>query len=135
MMEQVKSFTIGNATYNAGRASAVNQDKLLSLITGSVMERALSMQALGGVVDDAVLVPMFMGMDQGYKSQITTLIMGAIVINGTTQRVSVADFDGRMVEYNTLLSQLLQWNLADFFTWLSSVLSGAAQAQQASQVL
>ena len=46
-MSNVKSFTVGNATYNAVMASAVKQDELLSLLTGTIMERGLAAMRLG----------------------------------------------------------------------------------------
>lgn len=124
-MKRVESFTIGNVTYNAVRASAVDQDRLLGLISDPVTSRALNMAQLlgGGELSDRELVPMFMGMPHEFKTTVAAILMHKVVINGTETVVTVADFDGRMVEYNTLLSRLLQWNLADFFTYLSSVLN------------
>ena len=128
-MAHTQQFTIGNTTYNAVRASAVDQDKLLSLIADHVTIRGLNLNKIGGGdLGDRELVPMFISMPQEFKQPIVTILMGRVVVNGDNTLISRADFDGRMVEYNTLLSQLLQWNLADFFTWLGSVLSADAQA-------
>jgi len=123
-MAHTQQFTIGNATYNAVRASAVDQDRLLSIIADHVTIRGLNLMKIGGgELSDRELIPMFISMPQDVKSQIVTILMGRVVVNGGDTLISRADFDGKMVEYNTLLSQLLQWNLADFFTWLGSVLS------------
>ncbi|MGL5729098.1 MAG: hypothetical protein ACRCYD_14760, partial [Plesiomonas sp.] len=65
----VQQFTVGNTTYNAAMASAVDQDRLLSMLTGSVMERAFTAAAKGIPMDDKVLVPMFLAMPQELKSQ------------------------------------------------------------------
>ena len=46
------------------------------------------------------------------------ILMGRVVLNGTTQPVTAADFGGKMVQYNHLLAELLRWNLGDFFDWL-----------------
>lgn len=131
-MSQVKGFTVGKTQYNAVMASAVDQDKLLSLLTGAVVERAMVAARSGLELDDAVIVPMFMAMGQAVKGQVAEILMGRVVLNGTEQLVSVSDFGGRMVEYNTLLAQLLRWNLSDFFAWLPSVLSGARADQPVS---
>jgi hypothetical protein len=127
-MAHTQQFTIGNVTYNAVRASAVDQDRLLSIIADHVTVRGLNLMKIGGgELSDRELVPMFLSMPQEFKAQIVTVLMGRVVVHGTETLIGRADFDGRMVEYNTLLSQLLQWNLADFFTWLGSVLSADLQ--------
>lgn len=124
-MSNVKSFTVGNATYNAVMASAVKQDELLSLLTGTIIERGLAAMRLGGELDDRILVPMFMSLPHDIKTRAAAILMHKVVINGGSVPVTVESFAGQMVNYNTLLAQLLQWNLADFFTWLGSVLSDA----------
>lgn len=122
-MSNVKSFTVGNATYNAVMASAVKQDELLSLLTGTIMERGLAAMRLGGELDDRILVPMFMSLHHDIKTLAAAILMHKVVINGGSVPVTVESFAGQMVNYNTLLAQLLQWNLADFFTWLGGVLN------------
>ena len=122
-MSNVKSFTVGNATYNAVMASAVKQDELLSLLTGTIMERGLAAMRLGGELDDRILVPMFMSLPHDIKTRAAAILMHKVVINGGSVPVTVESFAGQMVNYNTLLAQLLQWNLADFFTWLGCVLN------------
>ncbi|MGH9928339.1 MAG: hypothetical protein ACREA9_03815 [Pyrinomonadaceae bacterium] len=121
----VKSFTIGGVQYNAAMASAVDQDKLLSLLSGAVIERAMVAARSGIELDEKVLAPMFMAMPQAMKSQVTELLMSKVVVNGTSQPVTVADFGGKMVQYNQLLAELLRWNLSDFFAWLPAVLADA----------
>ncbi|MGL5280816.1 MAG: hypothetical protein ACRC8W_03545 [Plesiomonas shigelloides] len=126
----VQQFTVGNTTYNAAMASAVDQDRLLSMLTGSVMERAFTAAAKGIPMDDKVLVPMFLAMPQELKSQVAPILIARCTIAGGAQTVTVADFGGRMIEYNKLLSALLVWNLGDFFTYLDDVLNDARQAAQ-----
>ena len=124
-MSTIKSFTVGNATYNAVMASAVKQDELLSLLTGTIMERGLAAMRLGGELDDRILVPMFMSLPHDIKTRAAAILMERVVVHGGSVPVTVESFTGQMVNYNTLLSQLLQWNLADFFTWLGGVLNDA----------
>ena len=124
-MSNIKSFTVGNVTYNAVMASAVKQDELLSLLTGTIMERGLAAMRLGGELDDRVLVPMFMSLPHDIKTRAAAILMERVVVHGGQVPVTVESFAGQMVNYNTLLSQLLQWNLADFFTWLGDVLNDA----------
>ena len=122
-MSQVKSFTIGGVTYNAAMAVAVDQDKLLSLLTAPVMDRALGAAKIGQELDNSILVPMFMAMPSALKAQVASILIGRVVIHGNSTAVTVEDFGGRMVQYNTLLGELLRWNLSDFFDWLPGVLS------------
>ena len=124
-MSNVKSFTVGNATYNAVMASAVKQDELLSLLTGTIMERGLAAMRLGGELDDRILVPMFMSLSHDVKTRAAAILMERVVVHGGQVPVTVESFAGQMVNYNTLLAQLLRWNLADFFTWLGDVLNDA----------
>lgn len=117
----VSSFTVGNTTYNAVMASAVDQDKLLGYLTQPLMERAVKLAQEGHDTDESVIVPMLMALPPALKLEVSKVLMGSVVINGTEQKVTTEDFRGRTVEYNTLLAKLLMWNLSDFFTWLASV--------------
>lgn len=124
-MSQVKSFTIGNVTYNAVMASAIQQDELLSLLTASIMQRGLQAALSDSDMGDSILVPMFMAMPQEIKRQVADKLLHKTVVNGGKDLITIENFNGKMIEYNKLLSQLLQWNLADFFIWLGSVLKDA----------
>lgn len=130
----VKPFTIGGVQYNAAMASAVDQDRLMSMLSGAVLERFAAAAQAGIEVDDRVLCSMFMSMRQDVKSQVAQVLMGKVLINGTERTVTVADFGGRMVHYNQLLAELLRWNLSDFFDWLPSGEKGARQDEAESAV-
>lgn len=121
----VKSFTVGGVQYNAAMASAVDQDRLLSLLSAGLIERSLTSAHAGMDMDDKVLVPMFMSMPSQAKAQVAAIIAGRVVVNGSDRAVTVADFGGRMVQYNQLLAELLRWNLSDFFEWLLVAHAGA----------
>ncbi|WP_106804535.1 hypothetical protein [Pseudomonas sp. S5D5] len=131
----VKPFTIGGVQYNAAMASAVDQDRLMSLLSGAVLERFATAAQAGIEVDDQVLCSMFMSMRQDVKAQVVQILMTRVFINGTERAVTVADFGGKMVHYNQLLAELLRWNLSDFFDWLPSGEKGARQpgAESAAQ--
>ena len=124
-MSQVKSFTISNITYNAVMASAIQQDELLSLLTASIMQRGLQAALSDSDMGDSFLVPMFMAMPQEIKRQVADKLLHKTVVNSGKDLITIENFNGKMVDYNKLLSQLLQWNLADFFIWLGSVLKYA----------
>lgn len=128
----VKPFTIGGVQYNAAMASAVDQDRLMSLLSGAVLERFATAAQAGIEVDDQVLCSMFMSMRQDVKAQVVQILMTRVFINGTERAITVADFGGKMVQYNQLLAELLRWNLSDFFDWLPSGAKGARQEGAAS---
>ncbi|MNC41978.1 hypothetical protein D3C75_907730 [compost metagenome] len=113
--------------YNAAMASAVDQDRLMSLLSGAVLERFATAARANLEIDDQVLCAMFMSMRQDAKTQAAQMLMGRVLINGTERPVTVADFGGKMVQYNQLLAELLRWNLSDFFDWLPSGAKGARQ--------
>jgi uncharacterized membrane protein YoaK (UPF0700 family) len=129
-MSQVKQFTVGGVTYNAAMASAVDQDKVLSLLTASIIERAFEAARKGIELDANLLTAMFMSMQPQIKSQVSAALMGEVFVHGNTTNVSVLDFSGKMVRYNELLTKLLQWNLSDFFDWLPSALGVEEAAQE-----
>lgn len=130
----VKAFTIGGVQYNAAMASAVDQDRLMSLLSAAVLERFATAAQASLEVDEKVLSMMFMSMRQDVKSQVAQMIMAKVVVNGTDRPVTVADFGGRMVQYNQLLAELLRWNLSDFFDWLPSGVRDARQDEAESAV-
>ena len=131
----VKSFTVGGVQYNAAMASAVDQDRLMSLLSAAVLERFATAAGAGLEVDDQMLCAMFMSMRQDVKAQVAQMIMARVLINGTERPVTVADFGGKMVQYNQLLAELLRWNLSDFFDWLPSGVKSPRQpgAESAAQ--
>lgn len=122
-MSVVKSFTVGGTTYNVVMASAVKQDELVSLLTAPIMERAMGAARAGLPMDDGILVPMFMAMHHSVKQQVAAILLHQTAIVGGNALVSVDDFTGRMVEYNTLLVHILKFNLSDFFDWLSNAVA------------
>lgn len=133
-MSYVKSFTVGNLTVNAAMASAVQQDELLSLLSAGLIERGFNAALSGGEMDDNVLLPMFMAMPQPLKRQVVALLTQKVMVSGTDTPITVNDFGGKMVEWNSLLAQLLHWNLAGFFDWLDSAAKDVRPGQQDQQV-
>lgn len=126
----VKSFTIGGKQYNAAMAAAVDQDRLLSLLGASLIQRFVMRADQGKTLEDSVLVTMLMSMDHPTKAQVSEILMGKVQTPAGTGAVpvTVRDFGGQMVHYNQLLAELLRWNLGDFFDWLPSVLRSEAEA-------
>lgn len=122
-MSYVKQFTVGSCSYNAVMASAADQDKLMSLLSAALIERAVAMARQGQTIGQDVVVPMFMAMPYDRKSQVATILMGNVKVNGSDTRVDVEHFRNKLVDYNRLMGELLVWNLGDFFTYLVDVVS------------
>lgn len=135
-MSYVKTFTVGNLTVNAAMSSAVQQDELLSLLSAGLIERVTTAARFDTEAGDKVFVPMFMSMPQQLKRQVVGLLTQRLFIAGSEPAVAVTvnDFAGKMVEWNTLLSQLLQWNLEGFFVWLDSAVKDARPAANEQEV-
>jgi hypothetical protein len=108
--------------YNVPRASATNQKSLL-LILGSHLtlvkiqaERSKNMQLLG---DNGMLMGMLMKLDESTFDRVCSLITDRLTVNGSNEQVGIDHFQGRMVDYFTVIAELVRGNLEDFFTWLS----------------
>lgn len=125
-MSHVKTFTVGNLTVNAAMASAVQQDELLSLLSATLLSRAATAAQVNVEMGEKILIPMFMAMPQQLKKQVVGLITQKILVAGTETPVTVNDFGGKMVEWNTLLSQLILWNLEGFFIWLDNAVKSVS---------
>ena len=131
-MSYVKQFTVGGCSYNAVMASAADQDKLMSLLSAALIERAVAMARQGRTIGQDVVVPMFMAMPHDRKAQVATILMGNVKVNGSDTKVDIEHFRNKLVQYNQLLGELLMWNLGDFFDYLLTVVS--AEVQQVQQV-
>lgn len=120
-MSKVKTFNVGQDTYNAAMASAVGQDELLSLLTAPIMDRFVNADNLDGQAKEVFLMAMLMAMPSAIKTKVASILMAKVYVEGTQIPVDINTFSSKMVEYNSLLAKLLEWNLADFFTWLENV--------------
>lgn len=125
----VKSFQIGSLTINAAMPSALEQDEVLSLIGADIIQRAAIMARQGEQAGEAMLTSMFLSMHHQVKQRVSTLLLSKAIVTGTKTPLSIADFQGKMIEYNTLLAQLTLWNFDDFFIWLGDAVRESAPAQ------
>ncbi len=133
-MSTIQSFTIGSMTINASMPSALEQDEVLSLISSEVIQRAYTAASVKVELGEKVLTTMFMSMPTNYKRRVSDVLLSKAFIAGTQTKVNVADFQGKMVQYNTLLAQLTLWNYEDFFTYLSEDLNAGKPATENPQV-
>lgn len=125
----VKSFQIGSLTVNAAMAPALEQDEVLSLIGSGIIQRATELARAGEQVGEVMLASMFATMPHQVKQRVSNILLSKAVTAGTETRVTVADFQGKMVQYNLLLAQLTLWNFDDFFIWLGDAVRERAPAQ------
>lgn len=141
-MSLTKSFTVGSLSVNAAMASAIEQDEVLSLVSSEVIQRAAIAARSDIEMGESVLISMFFSMPSQVKQRVAGILLNRAFaagtskvdqngnpVEGTARKVTVADFQGKMVEYNTLLAQLTLWNFEDFFTYLSDAVRNAAPAQ------
>ncbi len=133
-MSTIQSFTIGSMTINSSMPSALEQDEVLSLISSEVIQRAYTAASVKVELGEKVLTTMFMAMPTNYKRRVSDVLLSKAFIAGTQTKVNVADFQGKMVQYNTLLAQLTLWNYEDFFTYLSEDLNAGKSATENPQV-
>lgn len=132
-MSNTTQITVADTTYNCAMASAMQQDEILSLLSSTLMQRYFEGARNGVPFDQNVLVPLVMSLPYQVKTHVAKALMEKVFVNGTTIPVSVKDFAGHMVEYNELLAKLVEFNFADFFSWLQSVVEKDAAAGQTSQ--
>lgn len=125
----VKSFQIGSLTVNAAMASALEQDEALSLIGSGIIQRAAELARAGEQTGEVMLASMFATMPHQVKQRVSNILLSKVVTAGTETRVTVADFQGKMVQYNLLLAQLTLWNFDDFFIWLGDAVRERAPEQ------
>lgn len=125
----LKSFQIGSLTINAAMPTALEQDEVLSLIGADVIQRAALMARNGEAVGEQMLTSMFVAMPTQVKQRVSAKLLSKAVVAGTNTQVNIADFQGKMVQYNTLLAQLTLWNFDDFFIWLGDAVKQNAPEQ------
>lgn len=127
-MGAVKSFTVGTESYNVARATALQQDEALSLLTAPLIQRLIAAGQSGIDADEEVIFAMTLAMPFSLKQKLDELLMGRVTRQGTQMQVSIRDFDGHVMDYNRLRAKVLMWNLEGFFTYWASEKSAATQS-------
>lgn len=129
-MSNVKTFEVNGESYNVARASAVQQDEVLSLLTQALIQRLVAAGDAGIEADESVLFAMVMAMPFALKNKLDGLLMSRIVKSGSDNPISIKDFDGKVMEFNRLRAKVLMWNLDGFFTYWAEERSAAIEAMQ-----
>ena len=125
-----KSFVAGGKTVCAAMASAVLQDELLSIIAQPISESFIIAARAGVEVNPKQIALRLMTFSPDKKARIVEILTEKAFLQGTTIKVSPKDFQGGMVAWNSLLAELLIWNLSDFFELLSSDLKQQAEEER-----
>ena len=131
---QNRSFTVGDKIVIASMASAVRQDELLSIIAAPVFQSFAVAAQQGIPVNVKSIALRLMTLKPDDKAKVVDILTEKAVLQGTQVRISPKDFQGHMVEWNTLLAELLAWNLDDFFELLRSDLEPHEEEAKAAEV-
>lgn len=132
-MSVIQQFTVGGEAYNVVRASAVQQDEILSLLTAPIVER-LAALGRGEVADDDFLFNFFSSLPFATKQKIDTLMLSRFTKHGSDTMLSMKDFDGKVMELNQLRAKVLLWNLEPFFVyWASEIKKAVKEAEAAAK--
>nr|DAT51650.1 MAG TPA: tail assembly chaperone protein [Caudoviricetes sp.] len=130
-MSVQKTFKVGDRLFDAVQPSAVLQDELLGLLSTKIYV-AFQVAAKGGTelgVKECAFMLMTIPVET--KRRMVDILTERVYVSGTKGEVAVSakDFQGKMVEWNTLLAELLIWNLSDFFAYLSDDLKEGRRAK------
>ena len=117
---QTRVFEIGEKRYDVAMASAVKQDELLSILSRHMVIASSVAKQQGTELNENSVLIAVMALPVDIKKKIVDIVTEMAIEVGTTNRVSVKDFTGKMVEWNLFIARLIMWNLADFFELLAS---------------
>lgn len=133
-MSAVKTFTISGAAYNVARASAVQQDEVLSILTQALVVKLADAAQKGVDSSDDLIFTTMMSLPYQVKEKLDSLLMTRITISGNQSFIGISDFDGKVMDFNRLRAQVLKWNLDDFFTYWAEEINGAIEAGKSQAI-
>jgi hypothetical protein len=116
---QTRVFEVGEKRYDVAMASAVKQDELLSILSRHMVIASSVAKQQGTELNENSVLIAVMALPVDVKKKIVDIVTEMAIEVGTTNRVSVKDFTGKMVEWNLFIARLIMWNLSDFFELLS----------------
>lgn len=114
-----KVFKANGKEYDVSMASAVKQDELLSILSRHLVIASSVAKQQGTELNENSVMIAVMSLPVDIKQKIVDILTELAIEVGTTNRVSVKDFTGKMVEWNRFIARLIMWNLSDFFELLS----------------
>ena len=118
-MANIKSVKIGKIQYNVTQAPADKQKKLLSLIGAKV---ALN-SALAEIdkIDTDLLFGILLSLPEDSFDEIADIVLYQTVKKDGNAIISIDDFQNNVTEYYQLVTEAIEVNIQDFFTYLDSV--------------
>lgn len=121
-MDHVKSFEIGGTTYNVARATAVQQDEVLSMLAQPLVEK-LAIAEKGEMVDEEFVFNFFCVMPYTAKQKIDELLLNKVTRSGENVSLTARDFSA--FDLQQIRAKVLIWNLEPFFVYWAGVIKKA----------
>ena len=115
-----KIFTVDDKRYEVAMASAVKQNELLGLVAQRLFIASDIAKKGGATLNETSVMITLMTSKTEEKTKIEKILLEQAVEVGTSNLISIKDFEGKMVAWNTLIAQVLIWNLSDFFALLAN---------------
>lgn len=123
-MSTIKTFEVAGESYNVVRASAVQQDEALSLLSVDLVQ-TLAERVKTDVPDYTFILDFFTSLPYHAKQKFDSLILSRFTRSGEDVNLSARDFDGRLIEYQELRARVTLWNFEPFFVRWASVIKEA----------
>lgn len=124
----IKSFTVSGVQYNVAMATAVNQRSAMLVLSKYVMTNAVTLAQTGKKIDSDFIKGILVVLPEDKLIELDNLLLQQAMVHGTSTSVSINDFQGKTFSYFGLLAQVIEYNLADFFTWLDCELESVRQS-------
>lgn len=139
MTELVKTFHIDGQAYNVARASAEQQDEILSMLTTDIVQRLEALASTAAAAGQPYDKPyaddfgfnFFNSLPFNMKKRFDELLLSQMTRQGEQMRLTVRDFDGKLMTLNKLRGEVLVWNLLPFFEYWASGIKEALDDLQA----
>lgn len=111
-----KEVSTPKGTYVLKRANAVDQKKLLLLVSGRV---AANSHATGKEINNPLLKGMVMTLPETTFDEVARITLDQLAKAGEKNALTIDDFNGNMNLYCDLIAEGVFFNLHDFFLWLN----------------
>lgn len=139
MSELVKTFHIDGQAYNVARASAEQQDEILSMLTTDIVQRLEALASTAAAAGQPYDKPyaddfgfnFFNSLPFNMKKRFDELLLSQMTRHGEQMRLTVRDFDGKLMTLNKLRGEVLVWNLLPFFEYWAGGIKEALDDLQA----
>lgn len=129
---QTKQIKVGDDIFNVGMANAELQLELYEMLFSRLLMNTITSSI------DAITPDMIKGLiasgEKGTIKTVADIVLSRAVFNGTERQPTVRDFQGRINDYVTLVSECVCFNLSDFFFYLENQVTIAKQKTELEEV-